>query len=386
MMLGYLLARAGISVTVLEKHSDFLRDFRGDTVHPSTMEVLHELGLIDRFLARPHNELSEIRGSVGGELVTITNLSHLRVRCPFIALMPQWEFLDFLATEARAYPSFHLEMETEATDIIEEKGVVTGLRIRRHGSSEERLASLVIAADGRSSVIRERAGMKVNEIGTPIDVLWLRVPKTAETVDVPLGNVVAGRVFVALDRGDYYQCAFVIAKGAFDEIKAAGLEAFRREIVRASPNLAGGVAAIGSWDDVKLLTVKIDHLTTWHRPGLLCIGDAAHAMSPIGGIGINLAIQDAVAAANVLIPALRRGPVTDADLAAIQKRREWPTRATQRAQAFAQDQIIRRVLERKDPISGAPWPLRLLNRFPALRRIPARFLGLGLRPEHIRLG
>jgi 2-polyprenyl-6-methoxyphenol hydroxylase-like FAD-dependent oxidoreductase len=384
MMLGYLLARAGISVTVLEKHSDFLRDFRGDTVHPSTMEILHELGLIDRFLARPHTELREIQGMVGGELVTITNLSHLPVRCPFIALMPQWEFLNFLAEEARAYPSFRLEMATEARDIIEENGVVTGLR-----TTEDRHAALVVAADGRRSVIRDRAGLEVNEIGTPIDVLWMRVPKTSETVNVPLGNVVAGRVFVALDRGDYYQCAFVIAKGAFEEIKSQGLEAFRREIVRASPNLAGGVGAtdsIASWDDVKLLTVKIDHLTKWHRPGLLCIGDAAHAMSPIGGIGINLAIQDAVAAANVLIPAFRRGAVTDADLAQVQKRREWPTRATQRAQAFAQDQVIRRVLERTAPIAGAPWPLRMLNRFPPLRRIPARFLGMGLRPEHPAIG
>jgi 2-polyprenyl-6-methoxyphenol hydroxylase-like FAD-dependent oxidoreductase len=382
MMLGYLLARAGIGVTVLEKHADFLRDFRGDTVHPSTMEVLHDLGLIERFLTRPHDELREIRGMVGGQLITITNLGHLPVRCPFIALMPQWEFLDFLAEEARAYPAFRLEMGTGALDIVEDGGVVTGLRIQRHGVEEDWYASLVVAADGRSSVIRDRAGLKVNEIGTPIDVLWMRVPKTSETVNVPLGNVVAGRVFVALDRGDYYQCAFVIGKGAFDEIRTQGLDAFRREIVRAAPSLASGVGAIMSWDEVRLLTVKIDHLTKWHRPGLLCIGDAAHAMSPIGGIGINLAIQDAVAAANILIPALRRGTVTDADLAAVQKRREWPTRATQRAQAFAQDQIIRRVLERKAPINGAPWPLRMLNRFPILRRIPARFLGMGLRPEH----
>jgi 2-polyprenyl-6-methoxyphenol hydroxylase-like FAD-dependent oxidoreductase len=385
MMLGYLLARAGIEVTVLEKHSDFLRDFRGDTVHPSTMEILNELGLIDRFLARPHEEFHQVQLAVGGELLTVADLTHLRVRCPFIALMPQWEFLNFLAEEARAYPAFHLEMETDATDIIEERGVVTGLKIRHGGITEDRRASLVVAADGRSSIIRDRAGLTVNEIGTPIDVLWMRVPKTAETVNVPLGNVVAGRVFIALDRRDYYQCAFVIAKGAFDEIKSHGLDAFRQEIVRASPNLAGGVGAITSWDEVKLLTVKIDRLTEWHRPGLLCIGDAAHAMSPIGGIGINLAIQDAVAAANTLIPPLRRGAVTDADLAAVQRRREWPTRATQRFQAFAQNQIIRRVLERTAPIAGAPWPLRLLNRVPLLRRVPARFLGMGLRPERPRL-
>ena len=382
MMAGLLLARAGIDVTVLEKHSDFLRDFRGDTVHPSTMEVLHELGLIERFLARPHNELREIHGMVGGERVTITNLSHLPVRCPFIALMPQWEFLNFLAEEAKVYPAFHLEMNAEALDIVLGNGVVTGLRIRHDGAEEDRPASLVVAADGRSSIIRERAGLTVDEIGTPIDVLWMHVPKTAETGDVPLGNVVAGRLFVALDRGDYFQCGFVIAKGAFDEIKSHGLDAFRQEIVRVAPGLAGSVGAITSWDEVKLLTVKIDHLREWHRPGLLCIGDAAHAMSPIGGIGINLAIQDAVAAANLLIPALRRGAVTDADLAAVQKRREWPTRATQRFQAVAQNQVIRRVLERKAPITGAPWPVRMLTRFPVLRRIPARFLGMGIRPEH----
>ena len=245
----------------------------------------------------------------------------------------------------------------------------------------------MIAADGRGSVIRDRAGLDVIEIGTPIDVLWLHMPKTADADNIPLGNVVAGRVFVALDRGDYYQCGFVIAKGAFDEIRGRGLDEFRREIVRVAPGLASSVSAISSWEDVKLLTVKIDHLRQWHRPGLICVGDAAHAMSPIGGIGINLAIQDAVAAANILIPALRtHGAVTDRDLAAIQKRREWPTRATQRIQSFAQDQIIRWVLERTEPIMRPPWPLLMLERLPILQRIPARFLGMGLRPEHIRSG
>jgi 2-polyprenyl-6-methoxyphenol hydroxylase-like FAD-dependent oxidoreductase len=381
MMLGYLLARAGIGVTVLEKHADFLRDFRGDTVHPSTMEVLYELGLIERFLKRPHDEIRRVTGSIGGEEFTAGDFSHLPVHCPFIALMPQWEFLNFLAEEARAFPAFHLEMETEAVDIIEEDGAVSGLKVSHSGVTEDRRASLVVACDGRSSVIRQRAGLTVEEIGTPIDVLWMRVPKPAGNPRVPLGNAVAGRLFVALDRGDYYQCGFVIAKGAFDEIRAKGISAFRDEIVRVSPALAPTVRDIVDWDQVKLLTVKIDHLTRWHRPGLLCIGDAAHAMSPVGGIGINLAIQDAVAAANILIPKLRAGRVTNDDLAAVQARREWPTLATQRVQAFIQNQIIRRVLLSTTPITGLPWPVRLLVRAPVLTRLPARFLGMGLRPE-----
>ncbi len=386
MMLAYQLARAGITVRVLEKHADFLRDFRGDTVHPSTMEVLHELGLIDRFLERPHNRLYEGRGQVGGEQATIIDLSHLPVRCPFIAMMPQWEFLDFLVAEARKYPAFSLEMNTEATGLVIEDGTVRGLRINTPRGAELRRGTLVIAADGRSSVLRKAAGLIVEEIGAPIDVLWMRVPKPSETPTMPLGNVVRGRVFVALDRGEYYQCAFVITKGTADEIRNAGLEAFRAEIVRVAPGLRSTVGEIVSWEQVKLLTVKIDRLRKWFTPGLLCIGDAAHAMSPVGGIGINLAIQDAVAAANILIPAFRRGGPTTADLAAVQKRRDWPTRATQAAQAFAQNQIIRRVLSPGPPIVGAPWPLRFLDRHPRLRRVPARFLGLGLRPEHIRSG
>ncbi len=386
MMLGYLLARAGIHVTVLEKHADFLRDFRGDTVHPSTMEVLHELGIIDGFLARPHTRIYEGRAQVGGEQATVIDLSHLPVRCPFIAMMPQWEFLDFLVTEARKYPGFALEMEAEAVDLIKDAETVCGVRVKTPRGVEERRADLVIAADGRGSALRQAAGLIVEEIGTPIDVLWMRVPKPSDAPVMPLGNIVRGRLFVSFDRGDYYQCAFVIAKGSVDDIRLAGLDAFRDEIVRVAPALRPTVGEIVSWDQVKLLTVKIDRLRTWFVPGLLCIGDAAHAMSPVGGIGINLAIQDAVAAANILIPAFRRGRPTTADLAAIQKRREWPTRATQAMQAFAQNQIIRRVLEPGPPITGAPWPMRFLDRHPRLRRLPARFLGLGLRPEHIRSG
>lgn len=386
MMLAYQMARAGIIVRVLEKHADFLRDFRGDTVHPSTMEVLHELGIIDAFLERPHNRLYEGRAEIGGEQATVIDLSHLPVRCPFIAMMPQWEFLDFLVTEARKFPSFSLEMKTEAVDLVIEDGAVRGVRVNTPRGAEIYTSDLVIAADGRGSALRKAAGLIVDEIGTPIDVLWMRVPKGPDAPVMPLGNIVRGRIFVAFDRGDYYQCGFVIAKGTADEIRRAGIEAFREEIVRVAPRLRPTVGEIVSWDQVKLLTVKIDRLRKWFAPGLLCIGDAAHAMSPVGGIGINLAIQDAVAAANILIPAFRRGGPTTADLAAVQKRRQWPTRATQAMQAFAQNQIIRRVLQPGPPILGAPWPMRFLDRHPRLRRVPARFLGLGLRPEHIRSG
>jgi 2-polyprenyl-6-methoxyphenol hydroxylase-like FAD-dependent oxidoreductase len=297
--------------------------------------------------------------------------------------MPQWDFLDFLADEARRFPAFHLEMEAEAVGLVERDGRVAGLTVKRHGAAEERLADLVIAADGRHSAIRKAAGLESEEIGSPIDVLWLRLPKPDGAKTIPLGNVVAGRLFVALDRGDYLQCAFVIDKGAFDEVKAAGLEAFRAEIVRVAPYLESQVHTVERWDQVKLLTVKIDRLRRWHRPGLLCIGDAAHAMSPIGGIGINLAIQDAVAAANLLVAPLLAGRLTDDDLGAVQARREWPTRVTQRIQATIQDQIIRRILRSREPISGVPLPLKFFGWFPVLRRIPARFIGLGVRPEHI---
>jgi 2-polyprenyl-6-methoxyphenol hydroxylase-like FAD-dependent oxidoreductase len=380
--LGYLLARAGIETCVLEKHGDFLRDFRGDTLHPSTLEVMHELGLLDALLTLPHSELSTVRAQVGGEPVTIADLSHLPTICKFVALMPQWDFLNFMAERARAFPSFQLLMNAEAVDLLREGDAIVGVRAKTPDGDREITADLVIGADGRSSIVREKAGLPIRTLGAPIDVLWLRLPKAAGEAPLPLGNVVNGRIFVALDRGDYYQCAIVIAKGTIDRIRGAGLPAFRREILRVAPSFAGVVDSIQRWDEVKLLTVRVDRLTRWHRPGLLCIGDSAHAMSPIGGIGINLAIQDAVAAANVLVPAFRRGRVDEADLARVQSRRMWPTKITQAGQVFIQDRLITAVLRRDAPIR-LPWILKLLGRLPWLQRIPARVLGLGVRPEHV---
>jgi 2-polyprenyl-6-methoxyphenol hydroxylase-like FAD-dependent oxidoreductase len=384
MMLGVLLARAGIPVVVLEKHADFLRDFRGDTVHPSTLEVIGELGVLDEFLARPHSELREVRGMIGDERVTIADFSHLRVRCPFIAMVPQWDFLNFLADYGRRYSTFQLLMGAEVFELIERDGRVAGVRAQTPDGPIDIHAALVIGADGRTSTVRSLARLPVEEIGAPIDVLWMRLPKRAADAGMAaLGNIRNGHVFVMLDRVDYWQCAYVIPKGGYDELRRMGLDAFRAEIVGVVPFLADRIAELAAWDQVKLLTVRIDRLRQWHRPGLLCIGDAAHAMSPIGGVGINLAIQDAVAAANLLHGPLQHGTPSAAELQAVQRRRELPTRVTQRMQVFLQDHVIFRTLK-----SGAtmklPLAVRLLNRFPPLRRIPARLVGLGFRPEHVR--
>jgi 2-polyprenyl-6-methoxyphenol hydroxylase-like FAD-dependent oxidoreductase len=384
MMLGVLLARAGIPVVVLEKHADFLRDFRGDTVHPSTLEVIGELGVLDDFLARPHSELREVRGMIGDERVTIADFSHLPVRCPFIAMVPQWDFLNFLAEYGRRYSTFQLLMRAEVFELIERDGRVAGVRAQTPDGPIDIHAALVIGADGRTSTVRGLARLPVEEIGAPIDVLWLRLSKRAADAGMAaLGNIRNGHVFVMLDRVDYWQCAYVIPKGGYDELRSRGLDAFRAEIVGVVPFLADRVADIAAWDHVKLLTVRIDRLRQWHRPGLLCIGDAAHAMSPIGGVGINLAIQDAVAAANLLHGPLQHGTPSAAELHAVQRRRELPTRVTQRMQVFLQDHVIFRTLK-----SGAtmklPLAARLLNKFPLLRRIPARLVGLGFRPEHVR--
>ena len=384
MMLGVLLARAGVPVVVLEKHADFLRDFRGDTVHPSTLEVIHELGVLDAFLARPHSELREVRGMIGDERVTLADFSHLPVQAPFIAMVPQWEFLDFLAELGRNYETFQLLMRAEVFALIERDGRVAGVRAQTPQGPIDIHAGLVVGADGRASTVRSLGRLPIKEIGAPIDVLWMRLSKhPGDAATAALGNVRNGHVFVMLDRGDYWQCAYVIRKGGYDELRRAGLDAFRAEIVSVVPFLSNRVGEIRSWDDVKLLTVKIDRLRQWHRPGLLCIGDAAHAMSPVGGVGINLAIQDAVAAANILAEPLRRGTPSAADLRAVQRRREFPARVTQRAQVFIQERVLFRTLK-----SGAPAKLplvaRLLNTFPVLRRIPARLVGLGVRPEHVR--
>ena len=383
MMLGVLLARAGVPVVVLEKHEDFLRDFRGDTVHPSTLEVIHELGVLQEFLKRPHSELRELRGMIGSEPVTIADFSHLPVKCPFIAMVPQWDFLNFLVDQGRRYPTFQLVMRAEVFDLIERDGRITGVRAQTPDGPIDVHADLVIGADGRGSIVRSLARLPIEDIGAPIDVLWMRLSKRATDTGASLGNIRNGHVFVMLDRGDYWQCAYVIPKDGYEALRRVGLDAFRAEIVGVVPFLADRVAEITSWDNVKLLTVRIDRLKQWHRPGLLCIGDAAHAMSPIGGVGINLAIQDAVAAANILYKPLQQGVPSAAYLAAVQRRRELPTRITQRMQVVMQNRVIFRTLTSGTPTS-LPWPARLLRDYPILRRIPARLVGMGFRPEHVR--
>jgi 2-polyprenyl-6-methoxyphenol hydroxylase-like FAD-dependent oxidoreductase len=383
MMLGLLLARAGVDVIVLEKHADFLRDFRGDTIHPSTLEIMHELGLLDALLRLPHQKVTEIGGQIEGLAFTFADFRHLPVRAPFIAFMPQWDFLDFLAREAGRYPSFHLMMRAEAIGLIEESDRVTGVRVTTPEGPITIHADLVVGADGRSSVVREKAGLPVEDFGAPMDVLWFGLSRAPSDPPQSLGRIVAGRIFIMLNRGDYWQCGYVIAKGQADRVRAAGLDAFRAGIVRLAPHMRDRVNEIATWDDVKLLTVQVNRLTRWYRPGLLCIGDAAHAMSPVAGVGINLAVQDAVAAANVLAAPLREGRVTLDDLQRVQKRRDWPTRVTQRIQLAIQNRVIRSVLTATAPLKP-PLVARLLGRFPRLRRIPGRVIGLGVRPEHVR--
>ncbi len=383
MMLGLLLARAGIDVTVLEKHADFLRDFRGDTVHPSTLQLMHELGLLDEFLTRPHQELRKLSVQIGTETVQVGDFTHLPTRCKFIALMPQWEFLDFLAAHAKRYPGFRLLMRTEGTGLLRDGDRVVGVTARSPADSLEIRAGLVVATDGRHSTMRDAASLKVIDYGAPMDVLWLRLSRRDDDPGQTLGRIDAGRMLVTLDRGDYWQCAFVIAKGGNDAIRSEGLDAFRAEIVRLAPHFRDRAHEIASWDDVKLLTVAVNRLERWYQPGLLLIGDAAHAMSPIAGVGINLAVQDAVAAANILVPPLRRGAVTPAELRAVQRRRELPAKLTQAMQLAVQKRVISNVL-RATATPRPPWLVRMLGRFPFLQRFPARIAGIGFRPEHIR--
>jgi 2-polyprenyl-6-methoxyphenol hydroxylase-like FAD-dependent oxidoreductase len=383
MMLGLLLARAGIDVVVLEKHGDFLRDFRGDTVHPSTLQVMHELGLLDAFLALAHSEVHALGVQIGAEFFEVADFSHLPTRCKFIALMPQWDFLDFLAAEARRYPTFRLLMQTEATGLLREDDRMIGVSASGPDGSLEIRAELVIGADGRHSTLRDAAGFEVVDRGAPMDVLWLRLSKQPSDPGQTLGRVDAGRFFIMLDRNDYWQCAFVIPKGAIDEVHARGLDAFRADIVQLAPFLRDRAQELATWDAVKLLTVAVNRLDTWYRPGLLFIGDAAHAMSPVGGVGINLAIQDAVAAANILVPRMREGAASLRDLRAVQRRREWPARLTQRMQIAIQNRVISNVL-RGTATPKPPRAVRMLGRYSVLRRLPARVVGMGFRPEHIR--
>ncbi len=365
MMLGLLLARAGVAVEVREKHGDFLRDFRGDTLHPSTLEVIAELGLLDELLKLPHDRVSKISAQFGADEVGIADFSRLPTRCGFIAMMPQWDFLDFLAKHAGRYPSFRLRMNAEVKELNDLK------------------ADLVIGADGRHSTVRRLAGLEVEELGAPIDVMWFRLSRKASDPEGSMGRFDAGGIFVLINRRDYWQCGYVIPKGGANEVRAAGLEGFRRTVSRIVPLFADRVGEIAAWEHVKLLTVQIDRLKRWYRPGVLCIGDAAHAMSPVGGVGINFAIQDAVAAANILARPLLEGSFSIKHLREVQQRREWPVRLTQRLQILVQDRVITRVLKG----GAAPRPplfFRMSSRWPLLQRLPGRLIGMGVRPEHVR--
>ena len=383
MMLGFLLARAGVEVIVIEKHADFLRDFRGDTIHPSTLEVMHELGLLEEFLKRPHQELKQIAGQIGAETIVIADFSHLPTKCKFIAFMPQWDFLNFLVEHAARYPSFRLMTSTKVTDLIEAGNRVVGVKAETPEGPIEIRADLIVGADGRSSVVRDRSGLEVERLGAPIDVLWFRLPRKPDDQAQALGRFANGKIMVMINRETYWQCGYVIRKGALEAIRQRGLEKFREDILGLAPFLHDRIDEVRDWEEIKLLTVLVDRLRKWYRPGLLCIGDAAHAMSPVGGIGINLAIQDAVAAANILWQPLTEGWVSPSHLQKVQWRRELPTRLTQRGQVFIQDNVLNRVLGSAKPIV-APWLLKIFKRFPILRRIPARLVGLGVRPEHVK--
>jgi 2-polyprenyl-6-methoxyphenol hydroxylase-like FAD-dependent oxidoreductase len=384
MMTALLFARAGVPTVLLEKHADFLRDFRGDTIHPSTLAVFEELGVLDSFLERPHQEVTTLAGNLGDTLITVADFTHLPTRCKFLAFMPQWDFLNFLAEEAKRYPQFDLRMQARAEDLILQNGRVAGVRAQTPQGPLEVYADLTIAADGRESVVRQRAGLDVVELGAPMDVLWLRLTKHPDDPHETFGYIRDGRIMALIDRGAYWQCAYVIPKGSLPERKTRGLDEFRQQIAAIVPFLADRVSELETWDDVKLLTVRVNRLRQWYREGLLCIGDAAHAMSPIGGVGINLAIQDAVAAANLLAPKLLAGQIFARDLRAVQRRREPAARMTQGLQLFIQRRIIGRVLSK----GRAPFLHRLpaLLRFlPFLPRIPGRLVGLGFRPEHVEV-
>ena len=384
LMLGYLLARAGVEVIVLEKHLDFLRDFRGDTIHPSTLTVLDDLGLLDAFLKLPHDEITELVGDVYGETVPIADFSHIDAPRPFMVLIPQWDFLDFIAAQAKQLPNFSLRLGAKALGIIEEGGAVVGVNVQTADGGFAVHADLVVAADGRHTTLRESAGLQSVDLAAPIDVLWFRMPHdSADPRSQTGGSIAPGALLVTLNRGAYWQCAYVIAKGSLGALQASGIDAFRTRIAGIAPFLAAGAQTLNDWDEVKLLSVQISRMPRWWRAGLLCIGDAAHAMSPVGGVGINLAIQDAVAASNLLADVLREQRLTTDDLAAVQRRRDWPARVTQRVQIAIQNEVLAPVLAGTAAPDTLPLPLRMLQRFALLRRLPARLVGIGVRPERV---
>jgi 2-polyprenyl-6-methoxyphenol hydroxylase-like FAD-dependent oxidoreductase len=386
MMLGYLLARAGVDVTVLEKHKDFLRDFRGDTVHPSTLQVMQELGLLDDFLKLPHARINKVGIDIGDRHFQFGDLSHLPTMCKFIAMMPQWDFLNFLASKAKQFPNFHLLMETEAKDLLAQNERIAGIVATGPDGHLQIRAGLTVAADGRGSILRDRSGLKVDDLGAPFDVLWLRLPLLpGDPVDV-IGRLQDGQMFVMLYRGDYWQCALVIPKGGFDAIRSEGISKFRNRLKAIAGFAADRVdEAITDFDQVKLLTVAVNRLEQWARPGLLCIGDAAHAMSPVGGVGINLAIQDAVATANILGPVLQKGVPKFSDLKKVQARRAFPTKIIQGFQLLVQNRFLEPNVLNSDHTPNPPWFVKLIDRYPFLQRIPARMVGMGPRPEHVKL-
>jgi 2-polyprenyl-6-methoxyphenol hydroxylase-like FAD-dependent oxidoreductase len=383
MMLGLLLARAGVDTIVLEKHADFFRDFRGDTIHPSTLEAMHDLGLLEDFLKLPHQEVTLLKGKVGDIELPLADFSHLPTHAKFLALMPQWDFLDFVSGQAKRYPCFRVEMCADVDALIGEQERVTGVTAKTPNGLLTVRADLIVGADGRHSLVRREAGLVPEELGAPMDVLWFRLSRYVNDPVETFGRIDAGQILALLNRGEHWQCGYVIAKGSADRLKAQGIGSLREHIAALAPFLADRVDALQSFDDVKLLTVAVDRLPLWHKPGLLCIGDAAHAMSPVGGVGINLAIQDAIAAANILaLPLSGKGPLSDRLLAQVQKRREWPTKIIQGMQVFIQKNVISRVLGGTGKIAP-PWFLRLFIHFPALRRLPARLMGLGVRRERV---
>ncbi len=382
MMLGYLLARAGVAVTVLEKHKDFFRDFRGDTVHPSTLQLMYELGLLEDFLKVPHQQLTSVGGIFGDFAFQAANFQHVPAKCKFVALMPQWDFLSFLSGQAGKFATFQLRMEHEAVNVIRDDGRISGVEVRAPEGTIQIGADLVVGCDGRHSTMRKAARLEVQVFGVPIDVLWFRISRNTSDPEQLLGNINHGKALVLINRGNYFQAGLIIRKGSFEEIKQGGLDAFRQAILQIAPYLADRVQELRDWEQIKLLSVQINRLRRWHEPGLLCIGDAAHAMSPAGGVGINLAIQDAVATANLLARPLREGRVTEALLAGVQQRREFPTRVIQELQVNAHKGLAR--IFRSTGAVKAPWQLKLVVRIPGVQRLVARVIGIGIRPEHIQ--